>query len=397
MGSASRGFVSGVLRDKMPKNTIVCDNGTGFLKCGFAGENFPSSMFPSMYGSPIVRSEEQMLDMELKDIMVGEECQAARSNLDVKMPVSEGIVHDWDGMIHLWDHAFHTRLQVDPRDTQVLLTEAPMNPPKNREKMVQIMFEHYGFEAIHVDMQAVLVLYSQGLMSGTVLDCGDGVSHVLPVFNGFLLPTCTERLDVAGRHLTQRLIDLLVKRGYSFNRSADLETARMIKDKYCYVALDRDQEEKLASETTSVTETLTLPDGSEITLNAERFQCAEILFNPHILDHETPGIAELVFRAINKAPLDTREALYQHIVLSGGTTMLPGLPTRVENDLKNLYKTRIDNRGKMKIHVDAPPKRRHMVFRGGSVLADITRDNPEWWVTKQEYEANPNVLLEKCP
>jgi len=379
--------------------TIVIDNGTGFLKCGFAGENFPSAMFPSMYGTPIVRSEEKMVEMELKEIMVGDECQAARSNLEVFMPITEGIVTDWDGMIHLWDHAFFERLKIDPSKTSVLLTEAPMNPWANREKMVRIMFEHYGFKAVHVDTQAVLVLYSQGLMSGTVLDCGDGVSHVIPVYDGFCLPNCTERLNLAGRHLTQRLIDLLVKRGYSFNRTADMETARLIKDKYCYVALDAELETKLANETTTLTETLTLPDGRNITLNAERFQAAEILFDPKKIGMEKHGIAELVFAAIQKAPIDTRQALYEHIVLSGGSTMFPGLPTRIEKDLNELYRTRVDDRGKMKITVHAEPRRRHMVFMGGSVLADITRNKgAEWWLTKEEWSAKgADALKLKCP
>lgn len=237
-----------------------------------------------------------------------------------------------------------------------------------------------------------------GLTSGVVLDCGDGVTHVIPVYNGYVLPNCTERLNVAGRHLTQRLIDLLVKRGYSFNRSADMETARMIKDRYCYVALDTELEEKLAHETTCLTETFVLPDNNEITLNAERFQTAEILFNPKILDIEQPGVAGLVFKAINNAPLDCRESLYENIVLSGGSTMFPGLPTRVEADITQLYKEKIDKRGKMKISVHAAPKRRHMVFQGGSVLADITRDNEAWWLTKQEWEERgADALKEKCP
>eukprot|EP00658_Telonema_sp_P-2_P031067 TRINITY_DN2332_c0_g1_i3.p1 TRINITY_DN2332_c0_g1~~TRINITY_DN2332_c0_g1_i3.p1 ORF type:complete len:231 (-),score=67.25 TRINITY_DN2332_c0_g1_i3:401-1093(-) len=218
-----------------------------------------------------------------------------------------------------------------------------------------------------------------------------------PVYNGYELPNCTKRLNVAGRHLTQRLIDLLVKRGYSFNRTADMETARMIKDKYCYVALDPEKEEKLAFETTCLTETFDLPDGGEITLNAERFQCAEILFNPKILDIESPGIADLVFASINEAPLDCRSNLYENIVLSGGSTMFPGLPTRLKHDITQKYKANVDTRGKMNITVHAAPKRRHMVFQGGSVLADITKDNEAWWLTKQEWEERGvDALKAKC-
>jgi len=275
-----------------------------------------------------------------------------------------------------------------------------MNPKENREKTVQTMFETYGFAHVHVDVQAVLVLYSQGLMTGVVVDSGDGVTHVVPVYDSYVIPDAVERLDVAGRHLTKRLIDLMVFSGYSFNRTADFATAQMIKDKYCYVAIDPEKEDKLSQSTTAQVQKMTLPDGREINLNEERWMCPEALFNPSKIGVEAPGIAELTFNSINKAPLDTREAFYGNIVLSGGTTMFPGLPTRMHKEITQLYQTKITKGGpvKLKINIEDAPRRKHMVFQGGSVLAGITQDNDEWWISKAEYEEKGmRVLHEKCP
>lgn len=151
-----------------------------------------------------------------------------------------------------------------------------MNPSKNRETLVQKIFEKYGFGAAHVAIQAMLTLYAQGLLTGVVVDTGDGVTHVVPVWDGFVPGNLIRRLDVAGRHITQYMIKLLLLRGYAFNRTADFDTVRQIKEKFCYVALDIKQERDLALETTCLMETYTLPDGRVIKIGRERFEAPEV-------------------------------------------------------------------------------------------------------------------------
>lgn len=203
------------------------------------------------------------------------------------------------------------------------------------------MFEEYGFDGVYVAIQAVLTLYSQGLQTGVVVDSGDGVTHIVPVYEGYAMPHLTRRLDVAGRDVTRHLIKLLLLRGYAFNRTADFETVRRIKEQLCYVSYDLDLDKRLADETTSLVESYTLPDGRVIKVGSERFEAPECLFQPHLIGLEQPGIAEMLFQTVQTAPVDVRPELYKHIVLSGGSSMYPGLPSRLEKEMKQLYLSRV--------------------------------------------------------
>jgi len=380
---------------------VICDNGTGFVKCGYAGENFPALIFPSMIGRPLMRYEEDFKDVELKDVMVGDECAKYRSMLETSYPVENGIVKDWEGMRHLWDYTFFERMKIDPKNHKILLTEPPMNPKSNQKNMLETMFETYGFGAAKVSIQAMLVLYAQGLLTGVVVDSGDGVTHIVPVWEGICPPLLIKRLNVAGRHITRYLIKLLQVRGYAFNRSADFETVRQIKEKLCYVGYDLEVESRLAFETTVLIRQYTLPDSRVIKLGRERFEAPEALFNPNMIDCEADGMHDMLFNMIQEADIDLRADFYRHIVLSGGSTMYPGLPSRLEKEMKRRYLAEClhgDEKllAKFKLRIEDPPRRKHMVFLGGSVLADIMKDRPEFWIQRAEWdEYGENIIGKK--
>lgn len=243
--------------------------------------------------------------------MLGDEANPLRSYLDIQYPIREGVVENWDDMTALWDYTFHKKMGLpeDLSNHSVLLTEAARNPKKNKCKMAQVMFEKFGFGAVLFEIQALLSLMSEGHTSGLVFDAGDGVSHCIPVFEGIPLLDQVKRLNVAGRHVTDYLIKLLLLRGYAFNSSADFETVREIKEKLCYVSYELDKDRKLAQETTVVDKEYKLPDGNIIMAGRERFEAAECLFNPLLIDVESPGISELMFESINESPLDCQRAL----------------------------------------------------------------------------------------
>jgi len=210
------------------------------------------------------------------------------------------------------------------------------------------MFETYGFNAAYVAIQAILTLYAQGLQSGVVVDSGDGVTHIVPVYEGFSLPFNMRRIDVAGRDVTRYLIKLLLLRGYSFNSSADEEVVQKIKEQLCYVARDLDIEKQLADETTVLVQKYTLPDGRVIKVGRERYLASECLFSPDLIGLECKGMSGALFDSIESCDVNIRTALRSHIVLSGGSTMYPGLPSRLEKDMNNFYKARREEEVKKK-------------------------------------------------
>lgn len=190
---------------------IVIDNGSGVLKAGMSGDNAPSVKFPSIVGRP--RTDKQMIGVESKEQYIGDEAQKMRGVLKLSYPIESGIVTSWEDMEKVWAYAFQNELRVDPAEHRVLLTEAPGNPKVNREKMVEIMMETFNTIGCYIAIQATLSLYANGRTTGLVIDSGDGVTHTVPVFEGFSIPHAVGKNFIAGRAITNYMIDLLTLDG----------------------------------------------------------------------------------------------------------------------------------------------------------------------------------------
>jgi actin, other eukaryote len=367
---------------------IVIDNGTGMCKAGFASEDAPRAVFPCIIGSP--KHPDVMLDMEQYEDYVGDAALAMRGVLHIRYPIHHGIVTNWMDMEKIWHYNFYNELRVEPEEHPVLLTEAPLNPKANREKMTQIMFENFGVPAMYVSIQAILSLYSAGRTTGCIFDSGDGVSHIVPVYDGYCLPHAVSRIDIAGRDLTDYMGKILSERGYGFANTAEREIVREIKEKVAYVALDFDAEMQKSIESSELDVFYTLPDENVITIGNERFRCPEALFQPSLLGKECNGIHIQTFETIMKCDIDLRKDLFNNIVLSGGTTMYQGLTERMTKELEALTPDA------MTIRVIAPPERKYSVWIGGSILASLNTFQTNWITKDEYYESGPSIVHRKC-
>ncbi|XP_072532809.1 uncharacterized protein [Salminus brasiliensis] len=367
---------------------VVLDTGSGLVKAGFADQDLPSLIFPTAIGVP--KYEEVMSGSAQRDVYVGHDAQHMRGVLTLHYPLKNGIISNWDQMEMIWQHVFQ-QLCVDAEDHPVLLTEGVMNPQVNQQRMVQLMFETFNVPLTFIALQPVLALYAAGRTTGVVFDSGDGVSHSVPVFDGYSLPHAVQRFTLAGSDVTLKLKKLLLEQGVCMRTSAELEIVREIKERCCCVALDYEAELSRGGEASKQAH-YTLPDGQVVSLTTERFRAPEILFRPELIGCDHYGMHESIFRSVLQSDIDLRRSFLGNIVLSGGNTLLAGLPERLQLELANLAPAGVADC----VRVISSPDRDFSVWKGGAILSGMQTFSSAW-ISRAEYEEfGPNIVHRKC-
>ncbi|CUM64042.1 uncharacterized protein PRCAT00001630001 [Priceomyces carsonii] len=402
---------------------VVMDNGTGLTKLGFAGNDSPSFVFPTAIAtsSSSVKGSKSALKssslsskrgLEDLDFFIGDEALSAANgpNYNLSYPVKHGQVENWDHMERFWENSIFKYLRCEPEDHYFLLTEPPLNPPENRESTAEIMFESFNCAGLYIAVQAVLALAASWTSSkvqdrsltGTVIDSGDGVTHVIPVAEGYVIGTAIKNIPLAGRDITTFIQSLLRDRGES---DTSLQTAEKIKQQFCYVCpdivkefkkFDQYPEEKFAQYIVEYADKKKTVD-----VGYERFLAPEMFFNPEIYssDYLTP-LPTVVDQVIQASPIDVRKKLYKNIVLSGGSTMFKDFGRRLQRDLKGLANERIELSERLSgvkstgvdVQVISHKRQRNAVWFGGSLLAQ-TSEFKSYCYTKADYdEYGPSIV-----
>ncbi|XP_062903726.1 actin-3-like [Mobula hypostoma] len=358
---------------------LMIDLGTGYIKAGLAGRCKPAVTVSSIVGRPMQRSVKTG-DIR-KESFVGRELTAP-SELRLSNPFYHGVVVDWDGAEIVLDYVLEKKLQARPEDHAVMVADPPLSPITNREKMAELLFETFGFPAVHISRQSVLSIYAYGCTSGLVVESGHGYSSVVPIHEGYIIPHIATTVDYAGNDLTKYLMDLLNQNGHTLSTN-DYQIVEHIKQKYCYTAADFETELRVESKESSMH--YELPDGKVITIGKEKIKCPEALFNPALMGSSEPGLHTIALNLINKCDSSILEEMSRNILLCGGSSMFPGFPVRFQKEMRDLVQD-------MNLQVRAIPIRRYSVWFGGSILCCL-KIFEQLWVSKKDYDEHGPIAV----
>lgn len=431
-------------------SAIVLDLGSHSVKAGYAGEDQPKAVFPSVVGS--VETPAAVVDgggdteMEAKKPGEAEKAKAKklyagvqglgyrRDHMEVVPAMKDGLVADWEVVESLWDHALRDRLMIDPKEHPMLLAEPSFNTQQHREKMVELMFEKYDVPALFLAKNAVLTSFASGRATSLVVDCGGGSTTVAAVHDGYVLQKAIVRSAIGGEVLTDCLQRTLEAKGikirprFSFTRKeirqgeyelipVDLPNTTESYYTYSQRAIVADAKESVcrvpdsAYDDTSYANIPTtpyeLPDGQTIEVGADRFKIADIMFNPSLIqtipgmekygsEAGIPfnGLPQMVIESINKCDVDIRRELFNSVMLAGGTAALQQMKERLEKDLME----EAPQAARVKVLASGNAlERRFSVWIGGSILASLGSFQ-QMWFSKAEYEEHgPTYVQRKCP
>lgn len=369
-----------MLLSSMDSNPIVIDNGSGTIKAGYSDDDAPRSVLATVVGKPTMPGVLVALDQ--RDFYVGDEALERKGVVRLQYPIANGLIADWNEIGKVWEHIITKRLNSNPEEQGLLFTEPPLNPKENREKMAKIVFEDLNAPFLFLGVQTVLSLYAYGGTTGLVIDVGESMTNVSPIYETFEIPFCCSRLPLGGKDLTLYLQDSLRKRSRHSSVAEEIEWVQWVKERGCQVAADCESAAKSVE-----TKEVKLPDDNTVvTLGAERYLTPEILFNPEMIGKDLQGLHKYTAECICKCEQEIKKELYKSVILSGGSTLFPGMETRLEEELRRLVGP------KTKIAISASPERRFSSWIGGSLVASLASFSA-MCVTRNDYnETGPSII-----
>lgn len=431
-------------------SAIVIDLGSHTCKAGYAGEDAPKAVFPSVVGcidQMDADDDKENNDSETNNnnvdsnkpkgkrrLYVGSQALGfRRDHMEVVSPLKDGVVVDWDIVDSIWDHALKDCLLVDPKEHPMLLAEPSSNTQQQRERTAELMFEKYKVPALFLAKNAVLTSFASGRATSVVVDSGGGSTTVAPVHDGYVLQKAVSSSPIGGEFLTDCLMKSLESKGivikprYSFKRkeiqpgvfqtvdvdfphtteSYKLYSQRVIASdiKECVCRAPDTPYDESAYSNIPMTP-YELPDGQTIEIGADRFKIPDILFNPPLaqtipgmdnfaeISPSVRGLPQMVIESINRCDVDIRKELFGSILLAGGTASMQQLKERLEKDL--LEESPQAARVKVLASGNAT-ERRFSVWIGGSILASLGSFQ-QMWFSKSEYEEHgASYIQRKCP
>ena len=397
----------------MDKPVVIFDNGSGYSKIGLSGNAEPNYIIPTAIACREVNNVPvSRMQCEDLDYFIGNDAFRNQLSHNLSFPVREGQVNNWDEIERYWQRSIYSLMRVEPQEHNFLLTEPPMNPPENREQMAEIMFETFDVAGLYIGVQAVLALFGcnsykeSKSLTGTVIDSGDGVTHIIPIAHGYVISSCIKHIPIAGRDITKYIVKSLKDRKEPIHPEDLMDVSREIKEEFCYVCKNMDSEVKDFADPGSkkfrsykgIGKTTGTP--LNIKVGTERFLGPEVFFSPEKLTKDWDKPLDLcVDTTIQNCPIDLRRDLYSNIVLSGGTTLFKNFNKRLGDEMQRRINERLtkyrENSGKeptpIKCKISDFPTQRYAVWYGASQFASSANFKNVVHTREQYLEYGPSI------
>lgn len=313
----------------MPNPTIVLDIGQHSSKAGFSGEDYPSQVFPTIVGTPKYHDYEAQFGKREQELYVGNEIQSM-GLYKIFSPIQRGIITDWDYFEKIIDYTFYN-LRVDSTLVNILFAVHPLFPYNDLKRLFELFLEHYQCMAFYPVLDSMLTLYSGGFQTGLVVEIGDSITRIVPIYEGYKLDHAIKILGTGGREITKYAEIVLGDLGFSADSSIKKELVRVIKEKACFVSLDFKEDLRRSEQYKKL---FSLPDGSTLTLTKERFMIPEVLFDPTLINSEDSPLPKAIMDVIEACDVNIRPKLINNIFLSGGGSMFVNLKARLYQELE---------------------------------------------------------------
>ena len=361
------------------QSTIIIDIGTSQCKIGFSGENNWPYIVPTCVGHEKPKSQRSEFYWNMSDYY-------KTINKNYSYPIKHGIITDFREMKDLYDNIFERELRVSPEFHKLFITQPIFNPLDKMEKQAEIFFESrydYCVPALYIGNQAVLSLIGKGYSTGFSLESGEGITQLVPIYDGFALQYAATKFRLAGRDLDEFMLSLLRNKYYRFSSLSEIGLAKLIKEKECYVAENYEKEKNKIESSV-----FTLPDESSIIIKEEIILCPDALFNPEIMGKGEEGIVEASYNSIQKCDDALKSEMFGNIVISGGNTNFKGFNNRFLLEMKKKVRDEFE----IKIH-DVEDKIR-AAWQGANILS-MMPIMESYWINKFEYEEYGNAILHR--
>ena len=369
---------------------IIIDIGSGKIKAGFGGHDIPKVIIKNHIGEPKYKKILKSFNKDktpVKELFIGQQCDSCLSALKLRRPVQHGTFTNTEDIFPIFNHIF-SRLKLDSEEIKyhpVLISEALLNPTKNRENIASVLFEKFEIQNLIFASQPILSLFATSNTTGTILESGEGVTQSCIVFEGYSIPHSFERYDYGGGDVTKYLYTLLHNLGLYLDTSAEYQIVNKIKKRLCF-ACPSNMIENMKKNSEFEKEQYILPDGKDIYLGEERILPPEILYDPELNGMEFPSFQNMILNSINKTDIEIRPKLYESILLSGGNTRIEGTANKVYHEFKKLINPN------MKIKIHSPKLPHKLCWMGGNVISGLEIFK-KMWVSKEEWEEKGENII----